>query len=239
MKMITTAQPRPASIRPPAATVLQRKCNCGKHTSVGARCEPCGCQGALQQTTSRAPIASAFRHDFSRIPVHSESSARVQPKLTVNTPGDLYERHANEMADRVMRRSGTDLSSRRLGQTRSFSHYGENMEPETQSFMQRRFGADFSSVRIHTDASAARISREMGAQAFTIGRDVYFAAGHYAPHSDRGRHLLAHELAHTIQQGHSRSQRCPARFNRESQGSSTYLRKRGGTHKRTRVRLSR
>ena len=210
MKMITAAQPRTAPIRSPAAIVLQRRCNCGKHTSVGARCEPCDGQGTLQQATSQPPIASAFKHDFSRIPVHSELSARFEPELTVSTPGDLHERQADAMADRVMRMSGTDSSSRQPDQTRSFSHGGENMEPETRSFMQRRFGADFSSVRIHTDARAARISREMGAQAFTVGHDVYFAVGHYEPHSDRGRHLLAHELAHTIQQGHSRFQRCPS-----------------------------
>ncbi|HEX4707781.1 MAG TPA: DUF4157 domain-containing protein [Candidatus Udaeobacter sp.] len=80
---------------------------------------------------------------------------------------------------------------------------GNDMEPNTQAFMHRRFGTDFSNVRIHADADAAHMNRELGAYAFTVGRDIYFGSGQYAPGTNPGRHLLAHELTHTIQQGHS------------------------------------
>ena len=69
--------------------------------------------------------------------------------------------------------------------------------------MENRFGADFSSVRIHTDENAARLSQQLQAQAFTVGNDVFFDQGKFLPDSSTGQHLLAHELTHTVQQGHS------------------------------------
>lgn len=67
--------------------------------------------------------------------------------------------------------------------------------------MEQAMGADFSQVRIHSDRSAADMSRSIQAKAFTHGNDVYFNEGQYAPHSAEGQHLLAHELTHTVQQG--------------------------------------
>jgi Domain of unknown function (DUF4157) len=78
---------------------------------------------------------------------------------------------------------------------------GSRMSENTLSFMESRFGANFSNVKIHTDSNAVQMSRELNAQAFTVGSDIYFNSGKYAPDSDSGRHLLAHELTHTVQQG--------------------------------------
>ncbi|RUL78930.1 DUF4157 domain-containing protein [Dyella choica] len=77
---------------------------------------------------------------------------------------------------------------------------GQSLDAATRQFMERRFGQDFSGVRVHTDAQAAQSAREIHAQAYTAGRNVVFASGHYAPHTDSGRRLLAHELAHVVQQ---------------------------------------
>jgi hypothetical protein len=66
--------------------------------------------------------------------------------------------------------------------------------------MEERFGHDFSRVRVHTDAEAAESAQILNARAYTVGRDVVFAAGEYAPHDDLGRRLLAHELTHVVQQ---------------------------------------
>jgi len=82
---------------------------------------------------------------------------------------------------------------------------GSEMDPSTQAFMQRSFGTSFSRIRIHMDSEAAQMSRELGAYAFTVGRDIYFDSGKYSPGTNAGKHLLAHELTHTIQQGHSRA----------------------------------
>ncbi|MEE9464059.1 MAG: DUF4157 domain-containing protein [Candidatus Neomarinimicrobiota bacterium] len=70
--------------------------------------------------------------------------------------------------------------------------------------MEPRFGHDFSHVRVHTGARAAETARAVNAQAFTVGRDVVFGAGQYAPDAHGGRRLLAHELAHVVQQGERR-----------------------------------
>lgn len=78
---------------------------------------------------------------------------------------------------------------------------GQRLQDNTRSFMDERFGYDFSHVRIHTDSHAARKSDELNAEAFTIGRDVFFNAGRYRPSSAEGKKLLSHELTHVIQQG--------------------------------------
>jgi hypothetical protein len=70
--------------------------------------------------------------------------------------------------------------------------------------MESRFGVDFSGVRVHTDHRAADSADALSANAYTMGRDIYFAAGKYSPASRESRHLLAHELTHTIQQTSSR-----------------------------------
>ncbi len=67
--------------------------------------------------------------------------------------------------------------------------------------MERRFGHDFGRVRLHVDARAAAAAAAVGARAYTVGPDVAFAAGEYAPNTDAGRRLIAHELAHVLQQG--------------------------------------
>jgi hypothetical protein len=69
-----------------------------------------------------------------------------------------------------------------------------------RAFFERRFGADFSRVRIHDDSAAADAALAIGAPAYAYGRHIAFARGQYAPGTSRGRHLLAHELAHTLQQ---------------------------------------
>ncbi|NTV64523.1 MAG: DUF4157 domain-containing protein, partial [Oscillochloris sp.] len=78
---------------------------------------------------------------------------------------------------------------------------GRPLSSELRSFMEPRFGTDFSAVRLHTDGEAAQISDTLHAQAFTYGHDIYLGAGKYRPESGEGRHLLAHELAHVVQQG--------------------------------------
>jgi hypothetical protein len=86
---------------------------------------------------------------------------------------------------------------------------GNNMDSHTQSFMQSRFGADFSDVKIHTGGEAIQMNRELNAKAFTVGNDIYFNEGQYNPSSGDGKHLLAHELTHTVQQGSGKNTLSP------------------------------
>jgi len=69
--------------------------------------------------------------------------------------------------------------------------------------MEQSFGADFSSVRVHTDSASVQMNKEINAQAFTHGSDIYFNEGKYDTTSSDGQKLLAHELTHTVQQGGS------------------------------------
>lgn len=82
---------------------------------------------------------------------------------------------------------------------------GSPLPESTRSHMENSFGADFSRVRIHTDSSAEEMSKDLGAQAFTYGSDIYFNSNNYDTNSNDGRHLLAHELTHVVQQGFQRS----------------------------------
>jgi Domain of unknown function (DUF4157) len=78
---------------------------------------------------------------------------------------------------------------------------GQAMPRETKSFMESRFGQDFSHVRLHTGGIAADMSADIQAKAFTHGSDIYFNQGEFAPNTEGGQKLLAHELTHVIQQG--------------------------------------
>ena len=78
---------------------------------------------------------------------------------------------------------------------------GRPLEGDARAFMEARFGHDFSAVRVHSDARAAQSARALDARAYTVGRNVVFGEQQYAPGMPEGRRLLAHELAHVLQQG--------------------------------------
>jgi len=158
--------------------------------------------------------------DFSRTPVHTQSPITTQAKFTVNAPGDSYEQEADHIAEQVMRmpepqpsREHQRLQTKHIGsgdagQTAAppivqevLDSPGQPLDPAMRGFMEPSFGRDFSQVRVHTDPKAAESARAMDALAFTVGRDVVFASGQYAPDMESGRRLLAHELAHVVQQG--------------------------------------
>ncbi|HBE28232.1 MAG TPA: hypothetical protein DDW25_05000 [Ktedonobacter sp.] len=77
---------------------------------------------------------------------------------------------------------------------------GQPLDTATRAFMKPRFGHDFSRVRIHADERAAESAQSINALAYTVGNDIVFGAGQYAPMTAMGQRLLAHELTHTIQQ---------------------------------------
>ena len=77
---------------------------------------------------------------------------------------------------------------------------GRPLDTETRAYFEPRFGRDFSGVRVHTDERASASARSVSALAYTVGPDIVFAAGRYAPAAPEGRRLLAHELTHVVQQ---------------------------------------
>ncbi|WP_338845540.1 DUF4157 domain-containing protein [Massilia sp. W12] len=78
---------------------------------------------------------------------------------------------------------------------------GQALSPTTRTFMEARFGRDFSNIRVHTDARASSSAQSVSALAYTVGRNIIFKSGQYQPDTHAGRRLLAHELAHTLQAG--------------------------------------
>ncbi|MPZ45840.1 MAG: DUF4157 domain-containing protein [Betaproteobacteria bacterium] len=171
---------------------------------------------------------------------------RCQAKtdLKIGEPGDVFEREADAMADRIMRMPIPQPAPRHAqptlqracdgscqqheddeeplqvqGKAESASAHahsaagastgirsvlasaGQPLPGHARNFFESRFGHDFSGVRVHADAAAGRSARDVAARAYTVGRDVVFAPGQFAPETYEGRRLLAHELTHVVQQG--------------------------------------
>lgn len=77
---------------------------------------------------------------------------------------------------------------------------GQPLPESVRAYFEPRFGYDFSGVRMHTGAQAAKTAQSINARAFTVGKDVAFGAGQYSPETSEGKRLLAHELTHVVQQ---------------------------------------
>lgn len=104
--------------------------------------------------------------------------------------------------DGVSLTSGKPLSNRISERAGS----GKSLSSKTNAEMESAFGVDFSHVSIHTDSEAVQMNKELGAQAFTHGKDIYFNSGKYHPESTTGKRLLAHELTHVVQQNAGQQQ---------------------------------
>lgn len=116
----------------------------------------------------------------------------------------IFESEAAEEEEAPVQRKTTGPSDEHLGHIepglQASKGGGAPLPKDTKQQMESSFGADFSQVRVHDDGNAVQMSKELNAQAFTNGNDIYFNQGKYDTDSKSGQHLLAHELAHTIQQ---------------------------------------
>ena len=210
-KTKSAPQSRGASLR---SGVLQRKCACGQHTIGGGRCEACsrnraqeslaGTISLQRQRTNRTEPAAVpsivydvlcspgrpldaetraffeprFGRDYNQVVPPATAGGPAPGKLAVGEPGDMYEQEADRMAKTVAR-----------GQARG----AQNMDV-------LGFPYDFSRVRVHTDSKAAESARAVSAIAYTVGQEIVFGAGRFAPGTTAGDELLAHELTHVVQQ---------------------------------------
>jgi hypothetical protein len=154
-----------------------------------------------------------------------QGDAQEKSRLTISQPGDPHEMEADRVAGEVMRmrqpapiKTGLGPALRRDASERGafdvappivhevLSGPGKPLDAATRAFMEPRFGYDLSQVKLHTDARAAESARSVGALAYAVDRHIVFGSGQYLPTSQSGRHLLAHELAHVVQQGAASSQ---------------------------------
>jgi hypothetical protein len=137
---------------------------------------------------------------------------RVRPKpgktripesstLEITQPGDAFEADADRLAERVMRTAPDNAAATGIAAGPAATHSGaQPLDPQTRAFMEPRFGFDFSQVRIHTGDDAAASAQSVDARAYTVGEDVVFGRDQYNPAVADGRRLIAHELAHVVQQ---------------------------------------
>jgi hypothetical protein len=137
-------------------SVLQRKCDCGQHSSSG-ECEGCK-KKTLDEQTSGDPLLQR---------------SAVTRRVPSGVPPIVHE---------VLRSPGQPLDAR------------------TRAYFEPRFGQDLSGVRVHSSPQAAKSARAVDAQAYAVGRNVVFGSGQFQPSSEGGKRLLAHELAHVLQQ---------------------------------------
>jgi hypothetical protein len=152
-----------------------------------------------------------------------EQIDRLQPKLAVNEPGDAYEQEADRIADAVMRTPDADpaqpdpnLATGMLQRKESAAPAGQAgpaipsglgvqddgtpLRDSDRDFFEPRFGRSFSDVRIHTGDKASAAAQAVSARAFTYGNAIVMGESAYAPGTQTGRALLAHELVHVMQQ---------------------------------------
>lgn len=185
-----TAKSQPLGSSPHAGLLLQRKCACGSPTSsLTGKCAEC------------------------------TSKKRLQTKLTIGASNDPLEQEADRVADQVMAAPAqSPLSAapprihRFTGQAtegagtapasvdRVLLSPSRPLEPALRQDMEQRFGHDFSRVRVHSGDAAEQSARDVSADAYTVGHNVVFGTARFAPGTNDGRRLIAHELTHIIQQ---------------------------------------
>ncbi|MEM6359200.1 MAG: DUF4157 domain-containing protein [Bacteroidota bacterium] len=153
--------------------------------------------------------ADAVADKVMRMP---DPSNHVQMKRNNGVPdismkcAKCEEEEKLQMKPSIQRSSndGPQFASNSVAKRLNNSKGGGHVLPSSIGYeMGSKIGNDFGAVRIHTDANAIRMNRELGAKAFTHGNDVYFNSGQYNPSSSEGKRLLAHELTHVVQQGNS------------------------------------
>jgi hypothetical protein len=148
----------------------------------------------------RAPQPSVQRKTESP----NEKEKNIQQKPLAQTIAPLVQRQTPQPEEKESsinaKGQNTNASANFESTLSQRKGGGSSLGNETKDFMESRFGADFSGVRVHTDSSAVQMNKDIGAQAFTHGKDIFFNAGKFNPGSNSGKELLAHELTHTIQQ---------------------------------------
>jgi hypothetical protein len=195
----------------------------GRH--VYARVAPSRAAG--RSRTSTPTSGTVLRRSCSTGCRDDDRRATPQFSLRVSHPGDIWETEADHIsravtddtapgpqAPTLLRMPADRLHLQRCGSMCRDAcpcHESETvgealrspwqpLDDGTRQTMETRLGHDFSQVRVHTDAAAARSAAELGARAYTVGSDVVFGAGRYAPQASSGQRLLTHELVHVIQQ---------------------------------------
>jgi ribosomal protein S18 acetylase RimI-like enzyme len=168
----------------------------------------------IQARLSVGPVGDRFEQEADRV---AAEVMRTLDRTAIDDDVDpTAVRPARRRVSRIARATapvgldGGALDADTDGAIRSAAGGGRPLEAGVRQSMERGFGVDFSSVRVHADRRADDLNGRVGARAFTTGPDIFFSQGQYDPTSRGGRELLAHELTHVVQQGGARVARRPA-----------------------------
>jgi len=139
------------------------------------------------------PQVQRFGEEHNPIGMYSSLARSITPVVHRQVDQQVQ---MQSMVQRAFKAGGNEASGDLESRLNASSGGGSALAPEVRAFMEPRFGADFSGVRVHTGNEAVQMNRELGAQAFAHGSDVYFGAGK----SPGNNELTAHELTHVVQQ---------------------------------------
>jgi hypothetical protein len=160
----------------------------------------------LQSTVGNLAVAKLLRQRQ----MESTPTSGVRGNFEIRPAGDYFESEADRMADEALRmgessglhkpRASPTAAGQRGSAGGILPTTGEPLPDSLRAHYESRFGHDFSGVRVHTSALAAQSARALGASAYAAGGDIVFGRGQFAPETAEGKQLLAHELAHVVQQ---------------------------------------
>lgn len=189
--------------------VIQRKCKCGNDAASGGTCEECAGKAQVQTKLRIAESGDPLEQQADRIAERVTSDSVHSPAQVSGHDTGLGELN---IARRALPEPARDNSHSDGVVETALAQSGASFESAARRDMERRFGHDFSQVRVHTSPTAAQAADALQARAFTYGRDVYFGEGQYSPGTADGRRLIAHELAHVLQQSPAihRQEKTPA-----------------------------
>jgi outer membrane protein OmpA-like peptidoglycan-associated protein len=130
------------------------------------------------------------------------ASSAVQEKPLAETVSPMLQKQVNEEEELMPKADGKVETPDTLVEEKIKSSKGNGnlLEPEVRTEMEQGFGANFGGVKIHTGNTAVQLNNNLKSRAFTTGNDIFFNEGQFQPQTQNGKHLLAHELTHTIQQ---------------------------------------
>jgi hypothetical protein len=202
--MITHAQiAKPESrvargLTPAPGLLLQRKCACGGTPGQSGECEECRKKRAAGQQRGYLGIQTKLAIGASNDPLEQEADRVAEQVLAApaHPPFSAAARHIQRHSGQPVGQSGAAPVS----VDRVLASSGRPLDPTLEQEMGQRFGYDFSRVRVHSGAEAEESAREVNANAYTVGHNIVFGSGQFAPETQGGRRLLAHELAHVVQQ---------------------------------------
>ncbi|QJB32074.1 DUF4157 domain-containing protein [Chitinophaga oryzae] len=184
-------------MRMPAATTAAK-------VSAGKKVQTKKEEGKLQAKHKDPQKVQAQAQEGSKIQAKQEEKVQKKEEQQIQKKA---EQQVQKKEDTIVQRKGEGTpvtTTNEIGEgIRQQSAGGFTLSDDTRSFMESRFNADFSNVRIHTGPESAQLNNQLGAKAFTYQNHIFFNNNQYQPEAPAGKQLLAHELTHTIQQGQS------------------------------------